>query len=73
MADFQAIPVSDGKAFTAGKELNFIWDQWALRKSFQGAEPYSESDYLNDVLFITTNMDNRHLVYEYLTKTGPFK
>jgi hypothetical protein len=73
MADFQVIPVSDGKAFSAGKELNFIWDQWALRKSFEGAEPYSESQYYNDVMFITTNMDNRHMVYQYLTKTGNFK
>jgi hypothetical protein len=73
MADFQVIPISEGKAFTAGKELNFIWDQWALRKSFEGAEPYSECQYANDVMFITTNMDNRHLVYQYLTKTGNFQ
>jgi hypothetical protein len=72
MADFKVIKVSDGKPFTAGKELNFIWDQWALFKGFSGTDQYTVSQYFNDVMFIETNIDTRHMVYEYLTKTGRF-
>jgi hypothetical protein len=68
MADFKVIKVSGGKPFTAGKELNFIWDQWALYKSYT-----TENQYQNDVSFIQGNIDNRHMVYQYLTKTGNFK
>ena len=72
MADFKVIKISDGKPFTAGKELNFIWDQYALGKRFEGTEKYSVSEYYNDVYFIENQIDDRHRVYQYLTKTGGF-
>jgi len=73
MADYKIIKISDGKPFTAGKELNFIWDQWALFKGFASeSEKYSEAQYWNDYLFIETHIDDRHMVYQYLTKTGIF-
>ncbi len=72
MADFKVFKISDGKPFTAGKELNFIWDQYALGKSFEGTDRYSVSEYFNDVYFIENQIDDRHRVYQYLTKTGSF-
>lgn len=76
MADFKVVKISDGKPFTAGKELGFIWDKWALFKGeCQGpsCEWASETQYYNDVSYIQTNIDDRHMVYQYLTKTGNFK
>jgi hypothetical protein len=74
MADFKVIKIRDGKPFTAGKELNFIWDQWGLYKGYASeSEKYSDIQYAHDYDFILTHIDDRHMVYQYLTKTGNFK
>jgi hypothetical protein len=66
-ADFKVLKISDGKAFTAGNELKFIWDKWSLFKGYTDT-----TEYVHDDMFVSTNIDNRHMVYQYLTKTGMF-
>jgi len=74
MADYKVIKISDGKPYTAGRELGYIWDQWALFKGYASqTEKYSDIQYAHDYDFIITHIDDRHMVYQYLTKTGNFQ
>ena len=67
-SNYEVLPMNDGKKFTHGNEIKLIWDKISL---FRGYE--DSITYFNDLQFTYTNADNRHMVFEYLTRTGRFK
>ncbi|MDD1653995.1 MAG: hypothetical protein LUQ64_05560 [Methanomicrobiales archaeon] len=67
-SNYEVLPMNDGEKFTHGNEIKLIWDKISL---FRGYE--DSITYFNDLQFTYTNADNRHMVFEYLTRTGRFK
>ncbi|MDD1660002.1 MAG: hypothetical protein LUQ62_02220, partial [Methanomicrobiales archaeon] len=66
--NYDVMKLSDGNKFTHGNEIKLIWDKIALLKGYEDSIAY-----FNDLQFTYTNSDNRHLVFEYLSRTGRFK
>jgi hypothetical protein len=61
-------PVCDGKGFTSGKEVGLIQDTYLIDRYFKDIKEFE-----HDLLYVEQNSDNRHLVYQYLAETGPYR
>jgi hypothetical protein len=61
-------PQCDGKGYTAGMQVRIIQDIF-LTDFFGKAKP----EFAKDLIFLNQNKDNRPLVFNYYTETGPFR